>query len=599
MGTALAAAALYASRLAPSIVLEGDSTELVSAAAVWGVPHAPGFPVYTAMLHLLQQLPFGSVAWRAHLASAFFHAGGVYAVALFAGRLAGKDSVVAAFVAGASLALSRAFFVASLYAEVFPLNGLFFALLLYLASEAQREDDATATQTLIRGGCLFGFALAHHPMILFGLPTLAILARRPLRRSPVAALAPTLAALAAFALSCGLIPLVAARHPPISTGDVHDLRSLVHLVLRLDYGGPLSASRSDAGPANVVLRVWTWAASFGRSASVLPLLALAGLLAFARRAGVAARPDAIALALAVVLPGPVFAAINPHFQQTDEAHTAIAERFTTMALVGLAPMVGLAAAEVVAGRERSYSSASGRSKEPRSGGRFRRLLTAAVLLAPIALLLPRVATVSFAAERRGLAYARDLLRPIPDNALVLVQGDVAGQAMLYVCNVEHACGTRIVIAPGLLPSKWYRTELARRYPGLNVPPTVRGIHDLVDEVVDVRPVFAVPGVLTKDPDLSRFTATPALLLLRLTRPDATKEAREDALSWAAAMDEDASGGCAGCRLDAKAVIHPSLAAGLPAEYAIAMRNHALLARDEGKRDLARRLEERADRLSPP
>jgi hypothetical protein len=587
---ATVAAVLYATRLAPSIVLEGDSTELVSAAAVWGVPHAPGFPLLTMLGHGMTLLPFGSIPWRVHLLSAFFHAGAVYVVALLGGRV--TRSPLGAAVAGTTLALARAFFVGSLYAEVFPLNDLFFALLLLLACAAENAPSAEASRrALLQGAFVFGAALAHHPLIVCGLPALVVAARTPLKgtlRAGGGAIGlVAAAAVLPFALSYALVVLVSARHPPISAGDVHDAPSLLRLVLRADYGGPFHASAHAPPELALGRRLLEWAGSFARSASVLALAGAAGLVALARRPD--RRAEALVWAFAVLVPGPVFAAMNAHFQQTDEPHAAIAERFTTMALVGLAPAVAIA---FVAARDALVA----RWPRARTG------LVAALAVLPAIVLAPALRGVDFARDRRGLAYARDLLRPVPDRSLVLVAGDVAGPAALYVCVVERACGDRIVIAPGLLGASWYREEVAREHPDLVLPPNVHLIHELVLAEVDRRPVFTFPSVLARDPAvLESLEATPALLLLRLTRkePEALADARASALLWGEAMTDDSPDRCAGCRLDASRMVHPSLMADVPAEYAIAMKNHAVVAREAGRKDLAASLDRRAAALTRP
>jgi hypothetical protein len=583
---AFVAAAVYATRLAPSIVLEGDSTEIVSAAAVWGVPHAPGYPALTAFGHLLTKLPFGSIAWRLHLASGLFHTGAVYAVCLLTGRV--TRSAAATAVAGASLALARAFFAGSLYAEVFPLNDLFFAVLLLVAYEAEAahaEDEERARRLLYQGSCLFGLALAHHPMILLGAPALVVAARSPLRatlRRGAGAIGLLAASVVLpFAASYAIVPFVAARHPPISTGDVHDLASLTRLILRVDYGGPFHVALRDPDAVDLGARLSHWLGSLVRSSSVLPLAAAIGLVGYARKP--ATRPDALVFFLAVLLPGPLFAMLNAHCQRSDEFHVALVERFTTMALVGLAPAIGMAADLVM---QRTTSWAPGRRAAAGLG----------LVVVTIVVLAPGLRGVDYSSDRRGLAYARDLLRSVPDRALVLVAGDVAGAAALYTCNVERACGDRIIVAPGLLSMPWYRAELARMHPGMTFPSSVYQIHELALAQVDVRQVFAMPGVVKRDPLLvDELEATPALLLLRLTRKADRDDARASALLWAEAMTDDTAR-CAGCRLDASTIIHPAEVSGLPAEYAVAMKNHAVVARELGKSELAARLDARADAL---
>lgn len=63
--------AIYGWTLAPEVTLE-DSGELVTGSFYAGIPHPPGYPVWTLYSWLWTKLvPFGSVAWRVSLAEAF------------------------------------------------------------------------------------------------------------------------------------------------------------------------------------------------------------------------------------------------------------------------------------------------------------------------------------------------------------------------------------------------------------------------------------------------------------------------------------------------------------------------------------------------
>ena len=118
----LVALGAYLPRVCRTLCLFGDSAELATAAAVWGVPHAPGYPLLTLVGHLFTRLPWGEVAFRTHLTSAAFHAATVAVVGATLHRLTG--SILGAVSGAALLGLARSFFLGSLYYEVFPLNDL-------------------------------------------------------------------------------------------------------------------------------------------------------------------------------------------------------------------------------------------------------------------------------------------------------------------------------------------------------------------------------------------------------------------------------------------------------------------------------------------
>ena len=63
---AAAAGVIYLLTAARDIVV-GDTPELVTAAVILGVPHAPGYPLVTMLGHVFSLLPFGSPPFRIDL----------------------------------------------------------------------------------------------------------------------------------------------------------------------------------------------------------------------------------------------------------------------------------------------------------------------------------------------------------------------------------------------------------------------------------------------------------------------------------------------------------------------------------------------------
>ena len=60
----------YLWTLAPDLTLE-DSGELAVASMYGGVPHPPGYPVWTIFTWLFTQLPISNIAYRVGISSAF------------------------------------------------------------------------------------------------------------------------------------------------------------------------------------------------------------------------------------------------------------------------------------------------------------------------------------------------------------------------------------------------------------------------------------------------------------------------------------------------------------------------------------------------
>ena len=562
LGAALLAFAAYAPRVCPTLYLVGDSAELTTAAAVWGVAHPPGYPLFTMMGHAFASVPLGEVAWRVHLTSAVLHAACVGAVVAATRTM--TASAVAGLAAGLALATSRSFFVGSLYAEVFPLNDALLAALFAEAIAARASGERARVLWLYTFAATLGLAAAHHPMIVLALPALAVAVARPLivaaardrRLAPCLWVSCVLPAVAAYAL----VPIAAAREPYISWDGVHDARSLAHLLLRLDYGGPFSPARHTAA-GHALERL----AAFARlllSAMGAPVLAGAalGLCALRRRSWAVT----VALGLAFVATGPAFAWANA-LDVDSEATLAYFERFTTMCQVPLAIAFGAAVAAAVAWVD---------------GRRGPSFAMGAAIVVGVVWSVARVADIDLRDDRRGLAYAHDLVRATPGNAIVLLSGDEPAAAGDYVCAVERACGERAVFSPGMLSMPWKMAEIRRRYPDLSIPwtdgPALRRVHEIVGAAPSTRPVVVMPGLLAADPVLEgEFPHFPDHLLMRVWPRGAADVAGRAAFSVSA--EAIARGACAGCGSPTRPPIHPSQEVQILAAYAAAARNHARVA----------------------
>lgn len=191
--------AVYVLSLGPSVGLE-DSGELVTAAAGLGVPHPPGYPLWTLLSWCFCKL-FGWVtwqgwptpAWAVALGSATMGALAVGVTALLivrsgrdlltgAAKHAGEWWVTAsAWVGGVAAALAFAFspvmWSQAVIVEVYALGAFFLALTMLLTYQWIRQPR---TSTLVWLGLLFGLGLTNYQVLLLAaLPIgLAIFVRR-------------------------------------------------------------------------------------------------------------------------------------------------------------------------------------------------------------------------------------------------------------------------------------------------------------------------------------------------------------------------------------------------------------------------------------
>ncbi len=167
---------------APDVTLE-DSGELVTASRYLGVPHPPGYPIWTILSWLFTLIPFGSIAWRVNLMSAAFGAltAGLMALLISrtgsillegirekSGREPDETEPVLAAVSGVCAALmfafSRAFWSQAVIAEVYTLNSFFQVFLLLLVALWMYNPERRGL--LYTAGFLFGLAFTNHQTIL-------------------------------------------------------------------------------------------------------------------------------------------------------------------------------------------------------------------------------------------------------------------------------------------------------------------------------------------------------------------------------------------------------------------------------------------------
>lgn len=445
--------AAYLATLHPGLPA-GDSGELVTVAATFGVAHPPGYPLWTLLGGAwVQALPWGSVAWRLNLFSAVCAA--VAAMLLAAAVHRASGSRVAGVVAAWAFALCAPAWKVAVVAEVFALNALLAAaalLALAHAVTAPREGRTAPVGALAFLGAL---ALSHHhTLLLLALPAwlaafvLAANAPSPVTR-PVRALPVSTAWAVAGLAPLAWLPFASLRENALRWGEAHTLQGFLSLLLRAEYGtfrlDPAGAGlRADT--SHVVLFARTLPGAFG-----LPALALAVIGAFAAWR----RSRALALALAgfAALQALFFTRVG--FPSDAVWLRGVAERFHVLPLLVLAFLAGLGAAWLLA----------------RFPGRGPWRVAAAVLLLAVTLAVP--AAHYRLVDQRGNDFAatlgRGILASLPPGAVLFVQGDLLHNALAYLVRVEGRRPDVVVLDQELMTYPWYVRRVRAVHPGL-LPP---------------------------------------------------------------------------------------------------------------------------------
>jgi hypothetical protein len=152
-----------------------DSAELTATTTALGISHPPGHPAFHLLAWPLQLLPFGTLAFRVHVACALFAAIAVALLPLWASRLGLiRTRLDAWLVLGAALtvALSQAFLFQAIRAEVYSLNAMVCVLAgatVFRTDRPLRVDD-----WILAAGALGTGLLNHHYLTVFAFPAFAL-----------------------------------------------------------------------------------------------------------------------------------------------------------------------------------------------------------------------------------------------------------------------------------------------------------------------------------------------------------------------------------------------------------------------------------------
>lgn len=428
--------------VAPSTIMTGDNADFAAVGAVGGSAHPSGYPLYVMWLRLWSWLP-GTPAHAAAVATVVLSAAVIFV--LHAACRAWGARPLAASIAVALFATSPIVLRIHTEADVFPLNCLICATVVWLAAA---EGPLRGRRRAVVLALVAGLGIAHNLTCVLVAPIGILGLVRGMREANAPG---TTFALSFGAFLLGLLPyayLFVAGDTPVSWGSVDSLGELVHHVMRRDYGVFKLSNKGDglAVGANVL----AFGASVGRAYLWIPsgIGAIALVLSVVRPHGHEPRSGWIALALSFLLAGPVFAAmfnrdpVNLGLYLVQRFHLAAMMVFAVFVAVGL-DRIGT---EIAA----------------RTGERYARiavLLAVASFVIGVALSLPFVARMHTPAVERGL---RNLLGSLPPAAIVIGTTDDLHFGAGYL---QFAVGVRpdvTVISVGQLGLPYYRERLARR-----------------------------------------------------------------------------------------------------------------------------------------
>jgi len=266
---------LYIVTLAPTVTLE-DSGSFITAAKFLGVAHPSGYPLWCLIAHAFTWLPFGGIAERVHLCSAFFAAATCWLVYLTAVMLTSRR--ISALLAALALGISRIFWSQAVIAEVYTLNAFFTILLIHLTLRWQLTQE---NRWLFLLAFTSGLALTNHPKIILVVPVVWVWALwSHWRRVLVPRVLFVIGLLIVLGLSVYLyLPLRARSDPPVNWHKPDTLAKTLNHIQRASYFAPEEGVRYLGGTSDVVRHTLTaWKTSATAVSWPLAIIALFGLI---------------------------------------------------------------------------------------------------------------------------------------------------------------------------------------------------------------------------------------------------------------------------------------------------------------------------------
>jgi hypothetical protein len=429
----------------------GDGAEFTTVAAVLGVPHPPGYPLFTILGHIFSVLPLGSIPFRVNLMSVVCDSLAVGIVYLSGLRL--TYSHLAALTVALVLMVNPIFWTWSLSAEVFPLNNLLTALLILLLVIWHRQPERSGI--LVAAFFIAGAGLTNQQTIILLAPAFAFVLwqRRSILRKR-----PRLVAIATAAFIIGLlpyfyIPWASSRHPAYNWGNVSSLPDFISFITRRFYGSSRLVATIEYLGGSPIDRVWALCRSFGLVAGTFALL---GVFEAYRRARWYCWFSLIAFACT----GPLFAWISNLNLKTTPAALFVLERFFLMPLVVVVPLVGFGVLMVSSLIKRYVSSLPVPPLWATAGVCF-----AASGASVVANYQDIDQSRNFIVRR----FCEDIFRTAEPGTIFLTAGDAIVFPMTYLQTVEGLGSQVTLINLSLFWQPWYVDQLRQRYPDLVIP----------------------------------------------------------------------------------------------------------------------------------
>lgn len=441
--------------LAPTITWshEGaDGGDLITAAYTLGIPHPTGYPTYVLLAKLFTFLPWGDVAFRVNLMSAFLAAGTVALLylSLFSlldeGRAGRATASVIAAAASLAFGFSPVFWSQATIAEVYALNSFFAAWLIYLLLKlraARSGKERFSFSALFAFS--FGLALGNHLSIILLAPGGLFFLWKSWRVRRIFELRELPLCLLAFILGLAVylyLPLRAVHTPPVNWGAPYTWPRFWWVLSGQLYGRFLFTLPWTYLPG----RVSAWVGLLARQFAWWGLpVGLVGMWDLCRR-----ERDAFLASLIFFL---LISTYAVGYNTTDS-------------YVYLLPAFMVFALWMGRGLHLSLSDLHRYLPVSTAGPGWRRAFLAGVLLLPFISLGLNFPSLDLSADYTAHDYGVGALEAAAPGAVIISSSDAHTFALWYFRYAEGRREDVAILNAGLLQYDWYVENVRHLHPGL-------------------------------------------------------------------------------------------------------------------------------------
>ena len=425
--------AVYMLTLAPSVTFF-DSGEFLTATASLGSAHSPGYPLFLMYAKPFALLPFGNIAFRINMATAFSSSLACLGVYFLTARLVGVDFLpenrpfsvyvtkIAALSAACLFSVTPRLWLQSNHDKPYPLLAFFsaviFFLLLLWRERYELSDECPAY--IYAATFLAGMAMALHQTIVLLLPAwflfIILTDWRMLTRVKELILA-TFFALLGFSVHLYL-PLRATRNPLLNWGDPKTVTRFLWHFLRKGY--PPEPHPRDGTLLWAQLKAFNISHEFTWLGVALVVFALVSLWRYRRDV-------VIAYLLAIVM----FLLVIAGYFDTPLEMIFLTEEFFT-------PLYQLTAVMVGVGLYHLLLVAVSFARLPEHfGPHVHGLVALMFFVLPIALCAANYYENDQHNNYIAYDYATNSLRSLPRNAVMFTWGDSGAFPLWYLQGVER------------------------------------------------------------------------------------------------------------------------------------------------------------------